>query len=490
MQTIIVLVYLLTMVGVGIALRGRIRTVSDFLVAGGKLGLLLTTATFAAIQLGAGVILGGAELAAQHGIWAGTWPGISVGGGLIVAGFVTAKKLRRRGSYVPPDFFAQRYGDNRGIRLWAWASNIPSLLGVLGIQIMAAGTVAEMFGVSFEAGVWAAGSVVLIYSMLGGMWGAVVTDLIQVGVIVIAIPILAIATAQRLGATATAITVPKLLAVNFIPNGMASTAVFTILPFLLMVSVSYDGYLRFQSAKSGYTAKWGAILGGLIVITISFFAALVGATGNAINPAIEGRAVLPKMIQLTLSPVLAGIALAALLAATMSTANSLVISVAGSCSRDFYNKVLHPDESLDDLRWVKPFSRIVVAISALLGIQIALHFSGLVRTMIVFATPYMASMLVPLLGGLLWSRATAKGAYSAMIVGGIIGIAAFAVSVPGPFVGWFKSDFALLIAWLLSAIVFVFVSLMSSADLHTMPYHENVKSEEQNHNHSLETSIS
>lgn len=66
MQTIIIIIYLLVMVIVGIALRNRIHTVSDFLVAGGKLGLLLTTATFAAIQLGAGVILGGAELAAQH----------------------------------------------------------------------------------------------------------------------------------------------------------------------------------------------------------------------------------------------------------------------------------------------------------------------------------------------------------------------------------------------------------------------------------------
>jgi len=464
-QTIIVAIYLLTMVGIGIALRSRIRSASDFLVAGGKLGLLLTTATFAAIQLGAGVILGGAELAAQHGLWAGTWPGISVGGGLIIAGFVAAKKLRRRGSFVPLDFFAHRYGDNRAIRLWAWASNIPSLLGVLGIQFMATGTVAQMFGVSFETGVWAAGSVVLIYSMLGGMWGAVITDLIQVGVIVIAIPVLAFTTSQALGTAATAVPITELLATDFVPDGMASTAVFNILPFLLMVSVSYDAYLRFQAAKSGEAAKWGAVFGGMIVIVISFFAALIGAAGGTLDPTIEGRAVVPEMIQLTLSPVAAGIVLTALLAAAMSTANSLVLSVAGSCSRDFYNKVLHPDKALDDLKGIRALSRVVVAIAALLGIQIALNFVGMLRTMITFATPYMASMLVPLLGGLLWSRATAKGAYAAMIAGGVVGITAFAVSVPGPFLDMFNADLALLIAWVLSAVAFVLVSLVTQNDI-------------------------
>ncbi len=76
----------------------------------------------------------------------------------------------------------------------------------------------------------------------------------------------------------------------------------------------------------------------------------------------------------------------------------------------------------------------------------------------------MASMLVPLLGGLLWSRATGKGAYAAMIAGGVIGVAAFAVSVPGPFLDMFNADLALLIAWVLAAIAFVVVSLMTNED--------------------------
>ena len=392
------------------------------------------------------------------------WPGIGVGDGLIFAGFMAAKKLRRKGVYVPLDFFGERYGENLWVRLWAWISNIPSLLGILGVQFMATGAVATMFGVSFKTGVWSAGGVVLIYSMLGGMWGAVVTDLVQVSVIVVAIPGLAFFTFQALAANegvAVTSSIGELLAVPFVSEGMASNAVFNILPFLLMISVSYDAYLRFQSAKSGNTAKWGAVYGGLIVIAISFFAALIGAAGHAVDPATNATTVLPQMIQSILSPMLGGIVLAALLAAAMSTANSLIISIAGSCSRDFYNKILHRNEKLGDLPFAKPLSRVVVAVSALLGIQIALHFEGLLRTMIVFATPYMASMLVPLLGGLLWPRATAKAAYSAMIMGGVVGMTAFAVSVPGPFEGLFNADLALLIAWSMSTVVFVLVTFVT-----------------------------
>ncbi len=57
----IVIAYLAVMVAIGFAVAGRVKSTSDFLLAGRKLGLILTTATLAAVQLGAGVILGGAE---------------------------------------------------------------------------------------------------------------------------------------------------------------------------------------------------------------------------------------------------------------------------------------------------------------------------------------------------------------------------------------------------------------------------------------------
>jgi SSS family solute:Na+ symporter len=456
----VVILYLLITVGISFCLGKRVKSTSDFLIAGRRLGLLLTTATLAAIQLGAGVILGGAELGAQSGLWPGMWYGIGCGGGLILAGLLVASKLRRQGGYVPLDFFAARYGEKKWVRFWGWLSNIPSLLGIFIAQVMAAGTIFSLFGVDYKTGIIISGVVIMLYSVLGGMISVAVVNFVQLGIIVLGIPLVAVVSLLKSGDTFSE-TASRTLSTPFIPSGMFSQAVFIIVPFLLAISVSYDAFMRYQSAKSERVAKWGCILGGIIVILISFCVGLVGATGKAIFPTIENAEVLPKMIQTTLPPILAGIVVSALLAAAMSTGNCLLISLAGCFSRDLYNKVFNPSVKLDELKHSKTLSRIVIVGTLFVGVAIAFYAKGILYTIIIFNYPYMASLLVPLLGGVLWKGATTKGAIAAIFVGGAIGVASFVAGVPGPLQGLFNIDLGLLVAYVVSAIVFVSVGLMT-----------------------------
>ena len=454
----VVVIYLAGTTLVGLYLSKRTRLASDFLIAGRNLGLILTTATLAAIQIGAGVILGGAELGADSGVWPGTWYGIGCGGGLILAGLLVASKLRRRGGFVPLDFFGDRYGERRWIRVWAWLSNIPSLMGIFVAQIMAAGSVFAVFGLDYTTGVLVCGIVVMLYSVMGGMWSVAVTNLIQLGIIVIGIPLVAVMALIRLEAMGT-VTIGQVIGTPFIPSGMSSQAVFIIIPFLIAISVSYDAYMRYQSAKSEAVAKWGCILGGVIVIMISFCAGLIGSVGRILFPSLENAAVLPNTVKATLHPILAGVVVSSLLAAAMSTANCLLVSLAGTFTRDLYNKVLHPRSSLDELKHFKAVSRTVIVGSLLVGLWIAFQAKSILYTIIIFNYPYMGSMLVPLLGGVLWKRATWKGARAAIIVGGTIGVISFLGGIPGPLHGVFNVDLALFIAYIVGALVFVGVSL-------------------------------
>lgn len=457
----VVIIYLTLTVGVSIFLSKRIKTTTDFLIAGRNLGLLLTTASLAAIQLGAGVILGGAELGAQNGVWPGMWYGIGCGGGLILAGLLVASKLRRQGGYVPLDFFAARYGEKKWIRFWGWLSNIPSLLGIFVAQVMAAGTIFSLFGVDYKIGIIISGVVIMLYSVLGGMVSVAAVNFLQLGIIMIGIPLVAAISLLRSGNNFVE-TITRTLSTPFIPSGMVSQAVFIIVPFLLAISVSYDAFMRYQSAKSEWVAKWGCILGGIIVILISFCVGIVGAAGKVMLPAAENAEVLPKMIQTTLPPVLAGLVVSALLAAAMSTGNCLLISLAGCFSRDLYNKVFHPSAKLDDLKYSRAVSRAVIVGTLIIGVSIAFYAKGILYTIIIFNYPYMASLLIPLLGGILWKRATTKGAITSIFVGGTIGVVSFAAGVPGPFQGAFNIDMGLLIAYAVSAVVFVSVSMMTS----------------------------
>ncbi|MGD8537201.1 MAG: sodium:solute symporter family protein [Candidatus Aminicenantes bacterium] len=459
----VVVLYFLTTIAVGLYISRRVKKASDFLIAGRQLGLALTTATLAAIQLGAGVILGGAELGAASGVWPGMWYGIGCGGGLILAGVLVAAKLRRQKGYVPLDFFGVRYGERKWIRIWGWLSNIPSLLGIFIAQIMAAGSIFSVFGFSYTRGVILSGIAIMLYSVLGGMWGVAVTNFVQLGIIVLGIPLVAFAALDKLG-DVSAVSAGSIFSSTFIPTGMLTQAVFIIIPFLLSISVSYDAYMRYQSAKSASVAKWGCILGGIIVIGISFCVGIIGSVGRILHPAAENAAVLPRVVETTLPPVLAGLVVSALLAAAMSTGNCLLVSISGSFSRDLYNKVFHPEKKLDELRYSKFLSRVVVVGALVAGILIAFHAKGILYTIIIFNYPYMGSMLVPLLGGVLWDRATAKGAIAAILAGGAIGLVSFIVGMPGPFQGFFNIDLGLFVAYVVSTGVFVAVSLMTQRD--------------------------
>lgn len=454
----VVIIYLVGTTLVGLYLSKRTKSASDFLIAGRNLGLILTTATLAAIQIGAGVILGGAELGAESGLWPGMWYGIGCGGGLILAGLLVASRLRRRGGFVPLDFFSDRYGERRWVRIWAWLSNIPSLLGIFVAQIMAAGSIFSIFGFDYTTGVLVCGVVVMLYSVMGGMWTVAVTNFIQLGIIVIGIPLVAVMALIRLGEMET-VTIGQVIGTPFIPPGMFTRAVFIIIPFLLAISVSYDAYMRYQSAKSEAVAKWGCILGGVIVIVISFCVGLIGSVGRILFPTVANDAVLPRTVEATLHPIFAGVVVSSLLAAAMSTANCLLVSLAGTFTRDLYNKVLHPKSALDELKHSKTISRIVIVSSLLVGLWIAFKAKSILDTIIIFNYPYMGSMLVPLLGGVLWKRATWKGAMAAIIVGGSIGVVSFLAGIPGPLRGLFNIDLGLFAAYIVSTFVFVSVSL-------------------------------
>jgi SSS family solute:Na+ symporter len=170
------------------------------------------------------------------------------------------------------------------------------------------------------------------------------------------------------------------------------------------------------------------------------------------------------MIRTSLPPLLAGVVVSAILAGTMSSANCLLLSLAGTFSRDFYNKVLNPKANLDDLKHSKLISRLAIVGALFAGVAVAFMAKGILYTMIIFNYPYMGSMLVPLLGGVLWERATPKGAFAAIVAGGAVGVVSFLAGMPGPLQGMFNVDLGLLAAYAVSAVVLVGVSLATQKD--------------------------
>ena len=89
-------IYFVVLIITGIFSSIRNRKTSDYLVAGRRLNLLFTVATLSAVQIGAGIILGGSSNGRSMGIWPGMWYALGCGGGLILAGILVAGKLRKK----------------------------------------------------------------------------------------------------------------------------------------------------------------------------------------------------------------------------------------------------------------------------------------------------------------------------------------------------------------------------------------------------------
>lgn len=450
-------IYMLSMVCTGFYAKKRNRKTSDYLVAGRQLGVFMTAVTLAAVQIGVGIVLSSATNGYNGGVWYGIYYSIGCGGGLIVAGTLTAKKLRAQEGYVPLDYFALRYGESRVIRFWAWLSNVPSLLGIFIAQLLACGSVLSTFGLPFKWAVVLTAGVILLYCTIGGMWGVVLTDAIQTAIIVIAIPILCVTALIEYKAAGGSIA--AIYSVPFVTPSTFTRFIYLTLPFLLSISVSYDAYARIQAAKDGKTAAHGCILGGILVIVVGLLCSTVGVASVKLFPGVNDGIFTIATTRL-LHPVAAGIVVAAILSAAMSSANCVILSLGASFSRDLYNKFLHPEvENLDELSGSKFISQVTVLGGSIAGIYFAFHMTDILDAMIIFNYPYMGSLLVPLLGGLLWKGATRRGAFSAAIAGGIVGVGAFFIGIPSPIQGIINTDLALMTSYLVSAVVLVVVSL-------------------------------
>ena len=138
----------------------------------------------------------------------------------------------------------------------------------------------------------------------------------------------------------------------------------------------------------------------------------------------------------------------------------MILSLGSCFARDFYNKVLHPEvDNLDELPKSKKISQLTVLVGSIVGVIFAFYMTDILDAMIIFNYPYMGSLLIPLLGGLLWDGATRKGAFCAALAGGIVGVGAFLIGIPGPLNGLMNTDLALMIAYLISTVVLYVVSV-------------------------------
>ncbi|HYH33263.1 MAG TPA: sodium:solute symporter [Pseudonocardia sp.] len=422
MDVAVVIAYLVAMIAFGFWGKRRATTEADFLVAGRRLGPLLYAGTMSALVLGGASTIGGVGLGYAYGL-SGMWLVIAIGTGVLLLSLLFAGRVQRLGVYTVSQMLELRYGPGASVLSGTVMFGYTLMLSVTS-TIAYATIFAALLDLPRVASILVGGLVVVVYSALGGMWSITLTDFVQfliqtVGIFLILLPVVLV----RAGGFAAL--PPEALSPTAIGGGTILTY-FVVYTFGLLIG--QDIWQRVFTARSPGVARWAGAASGVYCLLYGVAGALVGMAASVLVPGLAERDdAFAAVVDATMPAVVAGLVLAAALAAVMSTASGTLIATATVFGQDIVQRLRRgaPAGVSEDAHvrghrvLIAAFGAVVIVISCLL--------QDVVAALTVAYDILVGGLLVPILGGLVWRRASIVGAVAAMAVGTVATLATMAV---------------------------------------------------------------
>jgi len=427
------LVYSLAIVGFGLwSTRMRKKTDDDFVLANRELGPWASSLSASASSESGWVMLGLVGEAYAFGLSA-IWivPGIAAG--YLFNWFILAKRLRRHtsetGAATLTQFISSRFGtDSLALKLVPVAVITLAMLGYVAAQMNAAGKAFNaVFELPYEWGVVAGAIIILAYTITGGFRAICWTDIIQASFMVIALIFMPIITFVKLGSfeavgNALAEADPALLTWA---SGNVGWAGLGFVIGLLGIGLGYPGQphvlSRFMAAKNDKTVKRAGMISMVWFILVYTGAIAFGLFARAyFGDLTDPEQALPIAVGEFLPAVLGGFVIAAIVSAICSTADSQLIVVSSTISRDVLPMIRSKAATFLQTQRA---DRIVLVLLAMLSIVFALTENRVIFEFVLYAWSALGAAFGPVvILGLLWKGCTGKGAIGGMLTGALVTI--------------------------------------------------------------------
>ena len=479
-----IIVYLLGMVLIGASFSKKNKNTDDFYLGGRKLGPLVTAMSAEASDMSSWLLMGLPGVALVYGLAEASWTALGLGIGTWVNWFIVSKRIRNYTQLIDavtiPEFFSKRFGDKK---------NLLSLIAGLVILVFfvpytasgfnACGTLfASLFGVDYFTAMVISAIVIVLYTTLGGFLAASTTDLIQSIVMTIALVVVVGFGINFAGGWDNVVTnansMPGFLELfnTYDPSANASTDYSGLtIASTLAWGLGYFGMphilLRFMAIGDKNKLKTSRRIATVWVFISMAIAILIGVIGSAVVKngviALDNANSQRIIIEIAkfisgngaIFAILAGVILAGILAATMSTSDSQLLAAASAVSqnivKEFFGKTLSQKASM-------LVARITVVVIAIVGVIWAKD-EGSVFEIVSFAWAGFGAAFGPVvLFALFWKRTNKWGALSCMVVGGVMIFVWKYVIAP---LGGVFAIYELLPAFILASISIVLVSLIT-----------------------------
>ena len=412
--TVVLAVYFLAMVGIGLLGRKYAKSYDSFISVGRQAGVLMIIGSAVGSQIGNGFVVGGAGGGAATGL-SGAWYGIACGRGYLGIAIALNKIVYAKGFISLPEFLEDRYGDTVTSVVFSVAT-VLSYIGNIAAQLIAGSALFQAFDLDGRLGAVVITLVVLVYSSLSGLWGAFATSVVQVVVITVALiaTSILVLTGGGLEVINEGIAAGTVSADLWdLGNVGASSIIITVASVCLAALCDQQTVQRINSAKSEKASLTAHILSTIICIVLAFLPVLIGMYGAALY-GVTDNSVFFVVVLNNLPPLASAIAIAAVIAAIMSTIDSMLIGFSTVLLKNIYKGIINPKVSDAALKKGDLLVSVVVCVLSLL---LSFQFTNIISLL---SSTYLfrsACCLVPFVGGLFWKKGTARGAVVSSVVG-------------------------------------------------------------------------
>lgn len=406
----VVLAYALAMLLLGWYGMRRARNQEEFLVAGRNLGPACYLGTMAATVLGGAATVGTVRLGYVHGL-SGFWLCAMLGGGILVLNLFLAKPLLKLRIYTVTQVLERRYTPLARQASAAIMFVYALMLSV--VSVLAMGTVIQvLFELPFWSAILLGGSVVVIYSSIGGMWSLTLTDIVQfviktAGLMFVLLPICL----TRVGGWDAL--VAKLPASAFALTTLGYDTIFTyFLIYFFGILIGQDIWQRVFTARSEGVARVAGSLAGVYCVIYGLVGALIGMCARVLLPDLaDANNAFAAIVRSALPDGIRGLVIAAALAAMMSTASAGLLAASTTLTEDLLPRLRGGRASTLGM------ARLFTLLTGLAVLAIALLVNDVIGALTLAYNLLVGGILVPLLGAILWPRATTAGALASMLLG-------------------------------------------------------------------------
>ena len=456
---IVMAIYMLIVIGIGVCFAKRAQSNSkNYFLGGRSLGPWVAAMSAEASDMSGWLLMGLPGVAYWCGLADAMWTAIGLAVGTYLNWLLVARRLRvyshtAGDAITVPDFFSNRFHEKKKV-----------LLGISSIFILVFFTVyaascfvtcgklfSTLFGTSYHSMMIVGALFVILYTWIGGFLAESTSDFMQAIVMIITLVMVLIMGVNAAGGIGAVMQNARA-----IPGFFSATALATPITDVSGVQqVLADGTAAFGSAR-GYglltiisTLSWGLGYFGMpqvllrfmairrvnelkrsrrvatVWCTISLLAAIfigiVGRTLFATEAALNTSGGAENVFIITatrlLPTVLAGLAMAGILAATISSSDSYLLIAASAVSKNLYEGIIKKDASEKQVMRV---SRMMLILISLIGIAIAWNENSVIFTIVSFAWAGFGATFGPImLFSLFWKRTNRAGAIAGMVTGGV-----------------------------------------------------------------------